>query len=605
MVTGMMTTWRRIWVITAAVLLGLVAGDRLLTMAADRFYTLQVSAYQKAEDAAPAVDRLKKLGLEAFYNLELVPGQGMWYRIFVGAFRQKAEAESYGQRLQSLGIITSYRVMDMGAPQIVSGSSDSPPAAVSTGSVSPPAAYVTAPSSAPPAPITFGSKPPNASVTPPPVSTPASNGPSPSFQKIVYGRYVGSFRDRAQAQREAEGLTRYGWQAIVEEDLVQGIMWYRVYLIPFGQANNGGPGETPGFEIIADMSESPQAKLTWVSDPPSRCPGYTNSGAKIAIVRKINAAVPPTPYFAVLRDLAILDNIADRWGERIKNLGSLIPDEHTRRLWGVLVYSRNEFGRAIDKIKLGNGLAPLVWSVNASDSDLMTIPGRKALILVSDFESSALVPDPVPRTKELKRKYGPSLCVYPIVVDATPDGWKLAEEMAKAGECGHLYDGCRVLADENYFRDMIQDIFGGRGGCPDEDGDGVCDDQDQCPHTPKGALVDSRGCWIAALGLFFDFDRDIVKPEFLPSIQWAADILVKNPQLIVQVDGHTDSMGSDAYNLDLGRRRAEAVYQWLKRYGVDQGRLRVKSYGETRPAADNTTELGRAKNRRVELTVIK
>ena len=116
--------------------------------------------------------------------------------------------------------------------------------------------------------------------------------------------------------------------------------------------------------------------------------------------------------------------------------------------------------------------------------------------------------------------------------------------------------------------------------------------------------MDDRGCWVAAYANYFDFNRAVVKSKYLPLLKKAASILRANPGLNVELAGHTDSIGSEEYNMELGRRRAEAVKRILVRYGVSADRLLVQSYGETKPIADNGTAAGRAKNRRVEINVL-
>jgi OOP family OmpA-OmpF porin len=138
---------------------------------------------------------------------------------------------------------------------------------------------------------------------------------------------------------------------------------------------------------------------------------------------------------------------------------------------------------------------------------------------------------------------------------------------------------------------------------PDSDGDGVPDSQDQCPDTPLGAPVDERGCWIAAYAAFFDFDRAVIKREFLPYIEQTARILNDNPEISASLQGHTDSRGTEEYNYGLGMRRAAAVRAALAGYGVDSERLAIDSQGEIQPIATNNTAAGRARNRRVELHV--
>ncbi|MFH1091903.1 MAG: ankyrin repeat domain-containing protein [Pseudomonadota bacterium] len=137
----------------------------------------------------------------------------------------------------------------------------------------------------------------------------------------------------------------------------------------------------------------------------------------------------------------------------------------------------------------------------------------------------------------------------------------------------------------------------------DSDGDGVPDYRDQCPNTPKGVKVDERGCWVAAYSNFFGYDQWQVRKEFYPYLQNAAKVLGDNPHLQVEIVGHTDSHGTEAYNLELGRKRAEAVRALLIKFGVKPERLLYKSMGESQPLASNDTAAGRAKNRRVEIHV--
>jgi len=137
-------------------------------------------------------------------------------------------------------------------------------------------------------------------------------------------------------------------------------------------------------------------------------------------------------------------------------------------------------------------------------------------------------------------------------------------------------------------------------GPTDSDGDKVSDDMDKCPGTPPGAKVDERGCWV--LYINFDFDKSVVKPEFYGALDEVVQILNDNPSVVLEVEGHTDSIGTNAYNQKLSERRASAVKNYLVKKGIGSDRLSAVGYGEERPIADNATKEGRAKNRRVELT---
>ncbi|HOO39797.1 MAG TPA: OmpA family protein, partial [Deltaproteobacteria bacterium] len=84
-------------------------------------------------------------------------------------------------------------------------------------------------------------------------------------------------------------------------------------------------------------------------------------------------------------------------------------------------------------------------------------------------------------------------------------------------------------------------------------------------------------------------------------LQHVVTLMKDNPELILEVQGHTDDQGSDDYNMKLSQQRAETVVTYLELFGIDTGRLVPKGYGESKPVMPNTTEEGRAKNRRVEL----
>jgi len=103
----------------------------------------------------------------------------------------------------------------------------------------------------------------------------------------------------------------------------------------------------------------------------------------------------------------------------------------------------------------------------------------------------------------------------------------------------------------------------------------------------------------------FDFDRSTLRPADLPAIDRDAATLDKRSDVNIEVAGHTDNWGSDEYNMNLSLRRAEAVRNYLISKGIAADRLSAKAYGESRPVADNATDEGRFKNRRVELISLK
>lgn len=125
------------------------------------------------------------------------------------------------------------------------------------------------------------------------------------------------------------------------------------------------------------------------------------------------------------------------------------------------------------------------------------------------------------------------------------------------------------------------------------------------PPTPNPeALPSPSSKRLVLRGVNFDYDKSDIRPDSRPVLDEAGEVLATHPQVRISVEGHTDYMGSDAYNEKLSVRRAEAVFRYLVSRGVTPERLEVIGYGEAHPVADNETETGRAENRRVELHVV-
>jgi outer membrane protein OmpA-like peptidoglycan-associated protein len=154
-------------------------------------------------------------------------------------------------------------------------------------------------------------------------------------------------------------------------------------------------------------------------------------------------------------------------------------------------------------------------------------------------------------------------------------------------------------------------------GCPDRDGDMVPDKRDKCPDKPANKGADPRrsdGCpsrvFVAkdkieiTETVLFDTGKATIKSASFGLLDDVAKVLVDNPTIKkVRVEGHTDDRGDDAKNLLLSDNRAKAIQDYLVKKGVAADRLEYKGYGETAPIGDNTTDAGRALNRRVVFTI--
>jgi outer membrane protein OmpA-like peptidoglycan-associated protein len=141
----------------------------------------------------------------------------------------------------------------------------------------------------------------------------------------------------------------------------------------------------------------------------------------------------------------------------------------------------------------------------------------------------------------------------------------------------------------------------------DDDRDGVPNKIDDCPNTPPPARVDVRGCEIRneirLPGVNFETDKAVIRPDSFAVLDEAVATLKRNPDLKIEVAGHTDDRASDVYNLGLSQRRAQAVRQYLLDRGVGND-MGARGYGESQPIASNATADGRATNRRVVLRVL-
>jgi len=126
-----------------------------------------------------------------------------------------------------------------------------------------------------------------------------------------------------------------------------------------------------------------------------------------------------------------------------------------------------------------------------------------------------------------------------------------------------------------------------------------------------GAKVTEKEIKIALSGdILFDFDKDTLRPDAFPTLEKVAEVLSQYPDSPVLIEGHTDSKGKDSYNQKLSERRAKSVKNWLvENAGVDGDRIKIKGWGEAKPAVPNEKPDGsddpdgRQQNRRVEITI--
>jgi outer membrane protein OmpA-like peptidoglycan-associated protein len=212
--------------------------------------------------------------------------------------------------------------------------------------------------------------------------------------------------------------------------------------------------------------------------------------------------------------------------------------------------------------------------------------------------------------------------------DGVPDAEDACPTIVGDATPGAYRRGCPPDRDRDGIpdaEDACPDVPGApsadptKNGCPpDSDGDGIPDDKDACPHEkgppnedPKlngcPSSVRVEGSQIVILQqVLFDTGRDTIKAESFGLLGEVAAALKQHPEIArVAVDGHTDNRGGDKPNKALSERRALAVVRWLVDHEVDARRVEARGFGQRRPIADNATDAGRAKNRRVEFLIRK
>jgi OOP family OmpA-OmpF porin len=271
--------------------------------------------------------------------------------------------------------------------------------------------------------------------------------------------------------------------------------------------------------------------------------------------------------------------------------------------FGPGAYSKEGLESSLGKLSYG-GYTPIGNAFSKGGVDKVSMSGTTAVILVSDGKQNTGM-DASKAAQEVKNRFGDNVCFYTILVGDDPAGKELMDEIARIGQCGFS-----TTADTVYSSEGMAGFVGAAfcGGTPpavvaviaDSDGDGVADNLDRCPNTPKGATVNQYGCWAYQGDILFDFDKYDIKPSAYPILDEALMVYEKNPGLKVEIQGYTDNTGSNEYNLGLSQRRAEAVEKYLEGRGVDPDAISAKGYGSANPVASNDTPAGRAQNRRVE-----
>ena len=280
----------------------------------------------------------------------------------------------------------------------------------------------------------------------------------------------------------------------------------------------------------------------------------------------------------------------------------------TELLWGPAALDKAAFDAGLNNVGFSVGDSPLNLALDAAAQDFKAAQGNIALVIFTDANKEVMNYDAVKKSvMALKSQYGDRLCIYPVLIGDDKEAAKFLGQVAEDGKCGFMVKGDDIASSKG-MADFVASVLLQKAPpkvvavvCVDVDGDLVCDDVDKCPGTPKGAKVNAMGCWVLA-NVLFDFNKSNIKPGAYPFLDAAAEVFNMNPGMNVQIQGNTDNIGTEKYNMKLSLRRAKSVMSYLVNKGVAESRLSIRGFGFSRPVATNDTEEGRALNRRVELT---
>lgn len=273
-------------------------------------------------------------------------------------------------------------------------------------------------------------------------------------------------------------------------------------------------------------------------------------------------------------------------------------------------YSKDALKAGIEKVKTAGGLSPVGSALAAAYEDIKNYKGTTSVVVITDGEEmdTTSVNVPLEKLKALG-----TVCIYTIQVGDSGVGSRFLKNITSKYGCGFIINADELSNPEKmgifvkkvFLKEKAAEAKPAPAIEGDKDGDGVKDSKDECPDTPKGAKVNEKGCWVLA-GVLFDTGKATLKPEGMKELDKAAKVLKDNPDLKIEVQGHTDNVGSKELNMKLSDKRAKTVMDYLAtKSGIEASRMTSKGYGFDKPAAPNTTEAGKAKNRRVQLNPVR
>jgi len=256
-------------------------------------------------------------------------------------------------------------------------------------------------------------------------------------------------------------------------------------------------------------------------------------------------------------------------------------------VYGMTDYTQDGLSQSLGRLTSPDGTTPMGLGLAEAGALLNDASGDIAIIVFSDGEENTISTGALDAANALKEQFGDRACLYTVFVGNTDKGRKLMSDIAATSACG-MATSADDLASADAMASFVEKVF-----------------LKKAPAKPMAKpapmpLPQPKISWILS-GVNFDLGKSVVRPDAKEILKGDIKILRENPQLRVEVQGHTCDLGDANFNRSLSDKRAQALKAYLVSQGVAADRLTARGYGEDRPRFPNDVEANRAKNRRAEL----
>jgi hypothetical protein len=432
------------------------------------YFTVWAGSYLDQSPADRSAGALRKYGLTAFtVKKTLVENKfpfdkpvGDFHLVLAGLFGAKEDASVLGSRLEAQGLIANWRVIPSDNPgELEVSRIQNAPLETRSEAVSQNVRERTG--------------------KPLPANSPATSGEG--FRSQVKGRYVGSYKDETEARNAAKKLSAGGWPASVEEAKEGGGVWYRVYMVQ--DQNPGNPRDmsvSPANLALAKESASRQKGVVLVLDSSglkgvwgavkpnaartdaSSCAGYSQAGRLLTSMERLVGYIPDAGQLMIVKALSYSEpsGLFNKYSQSVRSWWSGDKSAYAESdlVYGPSVYNRPEVLRTIRSLKVDVRAAPMGPGLSGF-TELESIPGKKIVVLFSDFRISDKPEAAEAALGQLKARYGDDLDFLVVYGDADGQGFSLANRLSKVGNGGEAWNGCLLISDNAYFERFVKRVF--------------------------------------------------------------------------------------------------------------------------------------------------